>query len=81
MTKLTPIRTAALTLVAEGNVTRQGFPLKGKPYYLVNHIKDNSKTSTLDFLRENGFIRSDAPNMRGTKIVITSKGQDYLNQS
>jgi len=80
MDKLTPTREAALRTVASEKVTRQGFPLKGSPYYLVNSIKDTGKTATFDFLRRNGYVHLGAPSMRGTTVLVSKKGQEYLAQ-
>jgi hypothetical protein len=78
MVKLTPARTFALLAVAEGNITYQGFPVEGKPYYLVNGSAQRGKTSLFAFLRTEGFIRLGSPKMRGTKVIITNKGMEYL---
>lgn len=74
---LTPPRREALAKVASGEVTHMmSTRLGGKnipAHYRVGHSKVPS--AAYEWLNKNGYIRHNAPSLRGTKIELTEKGE------
>lgn len=74
---LTPARAEALAKVASGDVTHMmstRFGGKNIPaHYRVGHSKVPS--AAYEWLNKNGYIRHNAPSLRGTKIELTEKGE------
>ncbi len=75
--KLTTPRQEALAKVASGEVTHMmSTRMGGKnipAHYRMGHRKVPG--AAFDWLYKNGYIRHEAPSLRGTKITLTEKGE------
>lgn len=82
-THLTAPRREALAKVASGEVTHMmSTRLGGKnipAHYRVGHSKVAG--AAYDWLDKNGYIRHNAPSLRGTKIELTEKGEAAYKSS
>jgi hypothetical protein len=78
MARLTGAREACLTTVAEGNVFRVSFPIRGKAHYTVEPYGQRpANNAAYEWLRANGYITHGAPSLRPSPVRLTKKGNDY----